>query len=104
MAPAPPTTTTDALLWIQEALLARRYIVDPHFSKRMSDRNIAFRSVWYAIRNAHVCAAYVPDRGSLAGGTSWRVMGKDHQGAEISVGLEAFVDHLGRRVLLITVF
>jgi hypothetical protein len=85
-------------------MTARRYIVDPHVHKRLQDRKMTFRSIRYAIRNATTCVAYAPDREPLAGGTSWRVTGPDFAGDETSVGVETFEDHLGRRVILVTVF
>ncbi len=75
-----------------------------NFNNRLTQRRIAFRSVWYAVRNATKCVAYVPARPALTGGTSWRITGLDHIGEEVSLGVEAFEDHLGRRCLLITVF
>ena len=39
-----------------------------------------------------------------AGGTCWRFSGVDLDGVDLVVGAEVFVDHLGRRVLLLTVF
>jgi hypothetical protein len=47
---------------------------------------------------------YEPERGPLAGGTSWRIFGEDFQGEETAIGVETFVDHTGERVLIITVF
>jgi len=38
------------------------------------------------------------------GGSQWRLQGVDLDGVELGVGVEAFLDHLGRRVLLLTVF
>lgn len=101
---AAPTNAADALAWTQEAMNARRYIVDPHVHKRLQERNLTFRSIWYAIKNATTCEPYRPDRGALAGGTSWRVKGPDFEGEETSVGVETFEDHVGRRVILVTVF
>jgi hypothetical protein len=100
----PPVTAAEALLWTKEAMLAARYLVDPHVRKRMAQRAILWRSLWYAIKNASVCLPYVPDEGPHLGGTSWRVIGPDHDGELLNVGVETFVDHLGRRVLLLTIF
>jgi hypothetical protein len=72
--------------------------------KRLRQRNISERSIWAAIRNATSCIAYVPERGPLANGTSWRIAGPDDEGEVTSVGVETFLDHLGRRLLVITVF
>ncbi len=100
----PPTRPDEALAWAQEALREKRYVVDPHFDKRLQDRNITWRSAWYAIQRATTCVPYEPERGPLAGGTSWRITGTDLSDETTSIGVEAFLDHLGRRVLLITVF
>jgi hypothetical protein len=104
--PAPPTDPTDALLWAQEAIASnpRRCLVDTHAYNRLRQRHISDRSLWAAIRNATSCVLYVPERGPLAGGTSWRITGPDDDGEATSVGVETFVDHLGRRLLVITVF
>jgi hypothetical protein len=40
--------------------------------------------------------------GPQAGGTTWRVWGLDFDGIATGIGVETFADHLGRRVLLIT--
>lgn len=100
----PPTTSSDALAWAQAAMMASRYVVDSHLRKRMDQRNVVWRSIWYVLRNATTCMPYLPDGGARLGGTSWRIIGADHEGEELSIGVEAFVDHLGRRVLLLTVF
>jgi hypothetical protein len=100
----PPTAAAEALQWTKEAMAAGRYLVDPHIRKRMAQRAILWRSLWYALKNATVCKPYAPDEGAHVGGTSWRVTGVDHEGDEINVGVETFVDHLGRRVLLLTIF
>jgi len=39
----------------------------------------------------------------LAGGTAWRVFGRDSDGDPAALGVEAFLDNLGRRILLITI-
>jgi hypothetical protein len=103
---APPTTPTDALTWAREAISShpRRCILDTHVYKRLRQRNMSERSIWATIRNARSCAPYVPERGPLAAGTSWRIAGPDDEGEMTSVGVETFLDHLGRRLLVITVF
>lgn len=106
MPAGPPTSPTDALLWAQEAIAGnpRRCILDTHVYKRLRQRRISERSLWTAIRNATRCVPYAPERGPLASGTSWRITGPDEDGDETSVGVETFLDHLGRRLLIITVF
>jgi hypothetical protein len=106
MPSGPPTTAADALAWAQEAMTCtpRRYLLDTHVYIRMRDRNMSDRSIWYAIKNATRCVPYVPDRGRLTDGTAWRISGPDHEGEETSVGVETFIDHLGCRLMIITVF
>lgn len=82
----------------------RRYLLDTHVHVRMRDRNISDRSIWYAIKNATSCVPYAPERGQLTNGTAWRISGPDHEGEPTSVGVETFLDHLGRRLMIITVF
>jgi hypothetical protein len=106
MPTGPPTTPTAALSWAQEAIASnpRRCILDTHVYTRLRQRRISERSLWAAIRGATLCVPYIPERGPLAGGTSWRITGPDEDGEETSVGVETFIDHLGRRLLIITVF
>ena len=96
-----PTTAIDALAWAQEAIAASRYLTDPHFDRRC--RQLSEQPVLGQARRASHCAAYAGGT-PLAGGTCWRIVGPDLDGEETTVGVEAFEDHLGRRVLLITVF
>jgi hypothetical protein len=101
-----PTAPEDALAWAQAAMVAspRRVIFDSHAYQRMSKRRISDRSIWYAIKNATTCEVYAPERPLLTDGTSWRISGPDHEGEVTVVGVETFVDHLGRRLLIVTVF
>lgn len=39
----------------------------------------------------------------LAGGTSWRVTGIALDGTFAKVGVEAYRDHLGRQIILLTI-
>ncbi|MBK6519752.1 MAG: hypothetical protein IPM79_39785 [Polyangiaceae bacterium] len=82
----------------------RRYLLDSHVYLRLSQRRMTDRSIWFAIKNATACSEYVPDRPLLTNGTSWRITGPDDEGVSTSVGVETFVDHLGNRLLIITVF
>lgn len=99
-----PTTPEEALAWAQAAMVARRYLLDTHVYIRLAQRNMTDRSIWFAIKNATTCVPYVADRPPLTSGTSWRITGPDHDGELTSVGFEAFVDHLGQRILIVTVF
>ncbi len=104
MKDAPPVDAATALAWIQEATLNGRYVVDGHFLMRSRQRRISLQDAKHAIFHATKCAEYHAQQPPLAGGTSWRVTGPDLDGQATSIGIEAFVDHLGRRTLLITVF
>jgi len=97
-----PTDAAEALRWIQEAVAGGRYITHPHIQKRFVERRVSLWELKQAVRAATSCAPY--ERKSIAGGTNWRITGKTRDGDTLTVGVEAFVDHLGRRALLITVF
>jgi len=97
-----PISPAEAIGWIQQAVAEGRYFVhEPHFSKRCTQRKVTLPDWKNAIANATKCIAH--DRPPTCGGTAWRVTGPDIEGDELSVGVEAFRDHLGQRVLLVTV-
>lgn len=106
MAAGAPKSPEEALAWAQAAMTSspRRYLIDTHVYIRLAQRQMTDRSIWYAIKNATTCSSYLPDRPLLTDGTSWRITGLDHEGVSTSVGVETFVDHLGNRLLIITVF
>lgn len=97
-----PTNTADALVWIQEAITAGRYIVDAHFEKRARTRRFSVNDAKKIIATATSCAEY-PDATILAGGTTWRVTGTALDGTTAKVGVEAYKDHLGKQIILITI-
>ncbi len=97
-----PTNAADALAWIQEAITAGRYIVDAHFEKRARTRRFSVNDAKKIIATATSCAEY-PDATILAGGTSWRVTGTALDGTTAKVGVEAYKDHLGKQIILITI-
>jgi hypothetical protein len=98
-----PGTSAEALAWIQEAVAAGRHLVHaPHFSRRCLERKISLPDWKKAIRDARTCVPYT-GRAPTCGGTNWRVTGPDIEGDDLTVGVEAFRDHLGKRALLITV-
>lgn len=99
-----PTTPADALGWAKMAAAKGRYIIDEHYFKRCRQRRISPRAWRKVLDTAKQCSPYVPDRGPLAGGTSWRIIGEDFEGEETTIGVETFVDHTGERILIITVF
>jgi hypothetical protein len=79
-----------------------RYIPDPHFEKRCRSRRYSIFDAKRIAATATSCSPYA-DATILAGGTAWRVLGTDSDGDAASLGVEAFLDNLGRRVLLITI-
>ena len=97
-----PLVPSEALAWIQDASAASRYIVDPHFAKRARARNFSVFDAKKIIATASSCERY-RDGTPLAGGTSWRVTGTALDGTIAKVGVEAFKDHLGKQIILITI-
>jgi hypothetical protein len=99
---AGPKTSAEALRWIQDAVAKGQYLVhEPHFSRRCAQRRVTLPDWKKAIREATSCKPH--DRVPTCGGTAWRVTGTDIEGDELSIGVEAFRDHLGERALLVTV-
>ena len=99
-----PTTSAQALQWVREALAARRYLIDPHFRDQCQRRRLTFLDAKKVVETATACIPYKPDRPPrTTSGTSWRVIGEDTEGTETKLGVEAFEDQLGRRVILITI-
>jgi hypothetical protein len=97
-----PATANDALSWIRDAMARSRYIPAVHLFRRMSERRITLDDLKRATAAATSCMPY--SEPPQHGGTSWRVYGPDVDGAcEIGVGYEAFRDHLGKRVVIVTV-
>jgi hypothetical protein len=98
-----PTTPAEALTWIQEAVAGGRYLVlEPHFSRRCQQRGVTLPDWKRAIRLARACVQY-GGRVATCGGTNWRVTGPDIEGDDLTIGVEAFRDQVGKRALLITV-
>ena len=97
-----PKDAADALAWIQAAMTKGRYLVDPHFVKRAQQRKFSVLDAKKIIATATSCDEY-PDGTLLAGGTSWRVTGTALDGSTAKVGVEAYKDHLGKQVILITI-
>jgi hypothetical protein len=97
-----PQNSTDALVWIQEAAAAGRYIVDPHFEKRSKIRNFSVHDAKKIVVTATSCTEY-PDATLLAAGTAWRVTGTALDGTTAKIGVEAYKDHLGRQIIFITI-
>ena len=97
-----PTNAADALTWIQEAIAAGRYIIDAHFEKRAKARSFSVNDAKKIIGTATACDVY-PDATLLAGGTAWRVTGTALDATTAKVGVEAYKDHLGKQIILITI-
>lgn len=90
------------MVWIRDAFAASRYIVDPHFQKRATQRGFSIFDAKKIAATATVCEVY-QDGTPLAGGTCWRVTGTALDGTVAKLGVEAFRDHLGRQVIVITI-
>jgi hypothetical protein len=89
-------------VWVKEAMTAGRYIPDPHFEKRCRQRRYSIFDAKRIAATATTCAPYT-EAAILAGGTAWRVLGRDSDRAPVALGVEAFMDSFGRQVLLITI-
>ena len=79
-----------------------RYLVDPHFRKRCQQRGFTVFDAKRIVVTATACVSYQGGP-ALAGGTSWRIAGRAADESEAMLGVEAFRDHLGNRVILITI-
>jgi hypothetical protein len=100
---AGPRNPAETLRWAKEAITHARYLThEPHFSKQCAKRRVAPADWRRAIQTASRCKA--SDRPPTCGGTCWLLVGTDVEGDDLSVAVEAFADHLGRRILLVTVF
>jgi hypothetical protein len=99
-----PGTPKEALAWAQVAMRESRYIPSKHFQERLHERAIDALDVRNAILKATLAVPYengVPRND----GTCWRVAGPDIDGGRtIAVGVEAFLDHKKRRMVLVTAF
>jgi hypothetical protein len=97
-----PKTAAEALVWIQTAVVEEKYIVDQHLIDQCAARKFSVADVKKIIATATQCLEY-KDGPNLANGTGWRVCGVDLDGTPGKVGVEAYKDHLGKQVILITV-
>jgi hypothetical protein len=97
-----PATEADALAWIQGAVKSARYIVDAHFHLRARQRGFSLFDAKAIVATAVACERYAEGT-PLASGTCWRLTGTALDGTLAKVGAEAFLDHLGRQVILITI-
>ncbi|MFI5298266.1 MAG: hypothetical protein ACHREM_09230 [Polyangiales bacterium] len=97
-----PRTSADALVWIREAVATSRYLTDPHFEQQARKRRFDVHDAKKIIATATACEPYT-GQPLRADGTSWRVTGKALDGSTAKLGVEAFLDHLGKRVIFITI-
>ena len=99
-----PTKPSDALAWVKAAAADGRYVRSVHFEERLAQRNITMLDVLNAITKTTQVVSY-PKGKARNGGTQWRVLGPDTDGNRtIVVGVETFLDHKKRRMMLVTVF
>jgi hypothetical protein len=77
-------------------------VVD-HARDRQRQRGVTAADMRSVIKNATDCEAY---REGIArfGGTCWRVTGPSLDEITTSIGVEVYVDHLGKRMVIATVF
>ncbi len=97
-----PTTPEEALLWVKEAMNTGNYRNHPHFDRRCRERGATVLDAKRIVATATSCVGYEAVR-LFEDGTAWRIEGTDTDGAAAQLGVEAFRDHLGRKVLLITI-
>ena len=83
-------------------MAAGRYIPDPHFYKQCKKRGFTTFDAKRIVATATKCEPYGAEI-LVANGTAWRITGTDTDGSEAKLGVEAFEDHLGQRVILITI-
>jgi hypothetical protein len=97
-----PATPEEALDWMREAMGTGRYITHAHFDRRCRERGFSIFDARRVVETCTACDSFTPER-IFAGGTAWRVTGLDTDGDVAMLGVEAFRDNLGRRVLLVTI-
>lgn len=97
-----PTDSDDALRWIREAMETGNYRTHPHFEKRCAERRFSIQDAKRIVRTATSCVSY-ESAVTHRDGTPWRVFGSDASGDAAMLGVEAYRDHLGERVLLLTI-
>ena len=81
-----------------------RYGIHQHAQKRMRQRGVTVHDIKHAIRSSPRIEAYAPERILPPEFSSWRVVGRDLEGDELSLGLQLTVDHLGGFFVVVTVF
>jgi hypothetical protein len=91
------------LSWAREALGSGRYWVVDHARDRQRQRSVTAADMKHIVKNATDCRAY-RDGVPRFGGTCWRVMGPSLDEIPTALGVEVHMDHLGKRVVILTVF
>ena len=99
---AGPTQPKSALVWIRDAVRQGLYLPTPHFEQRCAQRRYSIFDAKKVVETATRCEPYI-DHAPQAGGTGWRIFGNDSDGEPAMLGVEAYRDNMGRRVLLITI-
>jgi|SRR5579871_496695 len=97
-----PTTREEARKWIREAVAAGRYSYPSHFSARLFERKVTLPDVLCAVKRCRLVEPYTEP--PHHDGTCWRVFGRDLDQRELGIGVEAYTDDSGRKVVLVTVF
>lgn len=98
-----PTTADEALKWAREALGSSRYWVVDHAKVRQRQRDVTAADMKSIIKKATVCEPYTAGIPRF-GGTCWRVTGPSLDEIATVVGVEIYVDYLGKRLIIVTVF
>lgn len=89
--------------WAREALGAGRYWVADHARDRQRHRGVTAADMKHIIKRATDCEAY-RDGVARFGGTCWRVTGPSLDEIPTAIGVEVYIDHLGKRLVIVTVF
>ena len=98
-------TPEAALTRIREAFGQGRYSVHSHAQRRMRERHASLFEIKHAVQQATGIAPWA-ERSPVTDPptTSWRVVGPDLDGDDLTVGIDLVVDHLGGFTIVITVF
>jgi hypothetical protein len=100
---AGPSTAAEALSWAKAALEAGRYWVVDHAGDRQRQRGVTAADMKNIIKKATTCEAYAAGVPRFDG-TCWRVTGPSLDEIATSIGVEVYIDHLGKRLVIVTVF
>jgi hypothetical protein len=102
---AGPSTAVEALSWAREALGSGRYWVVDHARDRQRQRGVTAADMKNIVKKAKETDCEPYREGSPRfGGTCWRVTGPSLDEITTSIGVEVYVDHLGKRMVIAIVF